>query len=94
LEEKVGFEPTVGHPTSHFECDAFDHSAISPGELKDHSASALAKADCSGKCIYDQSKIGSEKEAINAQRGLAYSWRLRHRFKGLKRGILEVRFEL
>ena len=44
--------------------------------------------------VYDQSKIGSEKEAINAQRGLAYSWRLRHRFKGLKRGILEVRFEL
>ena len=30
MEEKVGFEPTVGFPTSHFECDAFDLSAISP----------------------------------------------------------------
>lgn len=28
--ERVGFEPTVSCPTQHFQCCAFDHSAISP----------------------------------------------------------------
>ncbi len=30
MAERVGFEPTVGFPTSVFKTDAIDHSATSP----------------------------------------------------------------
>ena len=40
VTERVGFEPTVSCPTQHFQCCAFDHSAISPVHLCNYFSAA------------------------------------------------------